>query len=152
MHSTVRGSREMEKESDKSGEVWTVTRETGEIEAKQREEAAARMEVALGLARCPVCRGFAKVEEFGIDGKGIWIGCDNTDECARYIEIHTEGWSIWEVAEEWNRYNRGIFLLIRKVKRWFRLHFGAEKWRKKRENRAKIEKKRVEEAKRREIL
>ena len=142
----------IESEEQRRAGIWEVTRETSEIEAKHRQEEAARKELELGLAKCPVCKGAAKIVEFGIAGEGIWIGCDRTDECSRYIEIHTEGWSVWEVAEEWSRYNSGVFLLIRRVKRWFRKHLGAEKRREKRENRKKLEEKRAEEAKRREIL
>lgn len=132
--------------------IWSVTRETAEIEAEQRREEAARREIELGLAKCPVCRGEAKVVEFGIEGNGVWVGCDRTEECSRYIEIHTEGWSVGEVAGEWNLYNSGIFLMIRRAKRWFRMHFGAEKWQERRENREKEEKNREKEAKRREIF
>ena len=139
------------KEQNQSG-VWVVTRETAEIEAKYKQEEAARKELELGLARCPVCKGAAKVVEFGLEGNGVWIGCDRTDECSRYIEIHTEGWSVWEVAEEWNRYNRGVYLAIRRVKRWIREHFSAEKRREKRENRKILEENRAKEAKRREIF
>lgn len=141
-----------EQESREEHEIWVVTKETAEIEAEQRQEEAARRELETGLARCPVCGKTAKVVEFGLEGNGVWVGCDRTEECSRYIEIHTEGWSVWEVAEEWNRYNSGIYLLIRRAKRWFRLHFGAEKWQKKRENREKEAKKREKEAKRREIF
>lgn len=141
-----------EKESREGKGIWTVTRETAEIEAKQREEEAARRELEEGLAKCPVCGSKAKVVEFGLEGNGVWVGCDRTEECVRYIEIQTEGWSVFEVAGEWNRNNSGVYLLIREIKRWFRLHFGAEKWRKKRKNREIEEGNRKKEAKRREIF
>jgi ssDNA-binding Zn-finger/Zn-ribbon topoisomerase 1 len=143
---------ELEGAGSAKTEIWSVTRETAEIEAEHKREEAARRKLEAGLAKCPICGMRAKVVEFGLEGNGVWIGCDRTEECSRYIEIHTEGWSVWEVAEEWNRYNRGVFLVIRRAKRWIRKHFGAEKWRNSRENREFLEKKRAEEAKRREIL
>lgn len=142
----------VESEEQKRAGIWAVTRETAEIEAKRKREEAARKELEKSLARCSVCKGAGKVVEFGLEGKGVWVGCDRTSECSRYIEIHTEGWSAREVAEEWNRYNSGVYLVIRKIKRWFRLCFGAEKRRERRENKKIFEEKCVEEAKRREIF
>ena len=132
--------------------IWRETRGTEEIEAERRREESERAELEKGLARCSVCNGAAKIVEFGLEGNGVWIGCDRTEECSRYIEIHTEGWSIREVAEEWNRNNRGVNLVIRRVKRWFRERFGEEKRREKRKKREFLAKKRVEETKMREIF
>ena len=77
-----------------------------------------------GLARCPECGGEAKICIFGFDGEGVWVGCDETEECARNIEYHKEGWSVDDVAECWNHRNSGLNWLIRKVKGWFRKRFG----------------------------
>ena len=127
-----------------NGEVWRESRGTEEVRAEIEREREERREVESGLARCSVCGGEAKVEEFGLEGNGVWIGCDKTAECRRYIEIHTEGWSIREAAEEWNRYNSGLYLLVRKLKRWISKRVGAERMRELREGR---ERKREEEAK-----
>lgn len=132
--------------------MWKVTRETAEIEAERMAERMRRADIETGLRVCPVCRGPTRIVVFGLEGNGVWVGCDETDECSRYIEIHTEGWSIEEVAAEWNKYNSGIFLVLRRAKMWFRRHFGAEKRREKRENRQKLEEKRAKEDKMREIF
>ena len=132
--------------------MWKVTRETAEIEAERMAERMRRADIETRLRVCPVCRGPARIVEFGLEGNGVWVGCDETDECSRYIEIHTEGWSIEEVAAEWNKYNSGIFLVLRRAKMWFRRHLGVEKRMEKRENRRKLEEKRVKEDKMREIF
>ena len=80
----------------------------------------------LKLVKCPVCGGEAKCVQFGIRGCGVWIGCDRSMECSRYIEVHLRGWSIEETARDWNRRNSGVCKVIRNVKGWFRRHFG--KW------------------------
>ncbi len=132
--------------------LWRVT--GGEREKLRRdEERRTELEhLVKGLARCPVCKGPARVVLFGARGGGVWIGCDKTADCARHIEIHTEGWSIEEAAERWNRYNRGIFLCVRKVKNWWRKNIGAEGRRERAEKRVAAEKKRAREARLRELF
>lgn len=103
-----------------------------------------------GLAKCPVCKGDAKITIFGLKGNGVWVGCDRTEECSRYIERHTEGWSIEDTAQCWNHQNYGWRRWVRLVKRWFRLRFGAEERAKKRIKRELSAKKAAELAKRRE--
>ena len=77
------------------------------------------------LVRCPVCGEEAKCIQFGIKGCGVWIGCDRSEECSRFIEIHLRGWSIEETARDWNRRNSGVYGAIRRVKEWFRKRYGA---------------------------
>lgn len=139
-------------ETDRIGEGWAVTRGTEELEAERQTERAARLAIEHGLAKCPVCRGAARIVEFGLFGTGVWIGCDRTEECSRYIELHTEGWSIEECAAEWNKCNSGVCLVIRRVKKWFRERFGAEKRAEKRKIREEIVKNRAESERRREIF
>lgn len=107
--------------------IWTVTRGAEEIRREMAAEAERYSGLVKGLARCPVCGKEAKAVVFGAEGLGVWIGCDRSEECCRYIEIHTEGWSLEEVAAEWNKYNSGVFRWIRRAKRWLKLHFGAGK-------------------------
>jgi len=40
------------------------------------------------------------------------------------VEYHSEGWSLYEVANDWNRKNRGVNKIIRKVKGWVRRKLG----------------------------
>jgi ssDNA-binding Zn-finger/Zn-ribbon topoisomerase 1 len=107
--------------------LWIET--GGESEyLEERERERERWEkIEKGLARCPICGEKAKVKEFGLGGIGLWVGCDRSEECVRNIEYHSEGWSFEEVAEEWNRRNRGIRLLIRRIKMWFERNFGERK-------------------------
>lgn len=107
--------------------VWRETRGTDEVRRERAAAEARLLGIEAGLAKCTVCGRAAKVETFGREGLGVWVGCDRSAECGRYIEIHTEGWSIEETAREWNRCNRGAFGMIRRAKRWFRERFGAEK-------------------------
>ena len=107
--------------------LWKVTDGAERVLRKERLRELHLQELIAGLARCPVCKREAKLVVFGRRGKGVWIGCDRTDECARYIEYHSEGWSIDEVAECWNHRNRGLNWLIRKVKMWFRGMFDEKK-------------------------
>lgn len=123
-------------------ELWTETGGEKEymtlLESKHEQE----REILLGLKRCPVCGGVAMGYRFGIKGQGIWIGCLQTEECGRYIEWHKEGWSLSEVAREWNKRNSGISLLIRRVKKWIRDSIGAEgQWRRKEAKRKREEQK-----------
>ena len=106
--------------------------------------------LTVGLAKCPVCKGAAKIVTFGLSGNGVWVGCDKTDECSRYIELHTEGWSIEDTAAEWNMRNKGWRKCIRQTKRWFRIHFGSEERAKRRRLRELKAEKAKELAKRRE--
>lgn len=124
----------------------------GEREYKKRKaaEAAKEMEIVGGLARCSECGGRAKAVIFGIGGKGVWVGCDKRPECWRHIECHTEGWSLEECAEAWNKYNRGWRREIRKVKSWFRERIGEEARMERRAARARKKIENEEEEKRRE--
>ena len=104
--------------------IWTETggeKEHQEYLQRVREK---EIETVMGLAKCPVCGGRAEAYKFGIDKNGIWIGCIRSPECARNVEYHTEGWSLYEVASDWNRKNRGFNLIIRKVKGWVRRKVG----------------------------
>lgn len=136
---------------EKTG-IWTVTRGAEEVSREVLAEAERFAKFVKGLAKCPVCGEEAKAVVFGAEGLGVWIGCDRSDECCRYIEIHTEGWSLEEAAAEWNKYNTGVFRLIRRAKRWIKKHFGAEKRAKEAEILKKIAKIEEEEAKRERIF
>lgn len=118
-------------------EIWKETRGTEELKREMALEEARRQGIVMGLARCPVCEKPAKAVEFGAEGNGVWVGCDRTDECCRYIEIHLEGWSLEECAGEWNRYNRGMMRKVRKLKRWASKKFGKERRAEKERERAK---------------
>ena len=132
--------------------IWTETRGTEEIAAEIEHERKEREELLEGMARCSVCGGKGKIVEFGLEGNGVWVGCDRSAECSRYIEIHTAGWSVRECGEEGNKYNTGIYLWLRRVKRWFFERFGAENRRKVRENKEILVKNAELDAKRREIF
>lgn len=134
------------------GEGWAVTRGTAELKAKLMAERAERLDMESRLRKCPVCKGATKVVEFGLFGTGVWVGCDRTDECSRYIELHTEGWSIEECVAEWNKYNSGLYLCARRAKIWFRKHFGAEKRAEKRRKKEEIARKRAEDERRRALF
>lgn len=136
----------------KSNRLWTVT-DGAENDIRLLEECEAKIrEIAEGLAKCPVCNRPAKLIMFGYHNRGVWIGCDRTEECARYIERHLEGWSIEDTAECWNRRNSGIRKVFRMVKRCFRLHFGSEVRAEKRYKKELAAKRLAEIAKRREIF
>lgn len=132
--------------------IWTVTRGAEEIRREVLAEAEKYAGLVKGLARCPVCGNEAKAVVFGAEGLGVWVGCDRSDECCKYIEIHTEGWSLEEVAAEWNKYNSGLFRWIRRAKRWFRRQFGAESRAEKAEILKKKAKSEEEKAKREQIF
>ena len=104
--------------------IWKVTDGAEKVIRKRELEIEKVRKIIEGLKRCPVCEGKAKLVIFGLGGNGVWIGCDRTERCARNIEYHEEGWSIEEVAAEWNRYNSGIYLIIRKVKQWIEFRYG----------------------------
>ena len=104
-----------------------ITKETAEIEAARERERQKRLALEMSAVRCGVCGMMAKIVEFGLEGNGVWVGCDRTEECCRYIEIHTEGWSAEECVAEWNRYNSGMFGWLRKMKR--KTRGWIENWR-----------------------
>ena len=112
------------------GAVWRVVRETSEIEEGVRRDEESWKVVEDGLVRCPVCGGAAKVVVFGMEGEGVWVGCDRSVECCRNIEIRSEGWSVREVAGEWNKYNSGVLGWIRRAKVWCLKRWGkrAKEW------------------------
>lgn len=123
----------------------------GEVEYLREMDAEERkvQEILEGLKPCKVCGGEAKIVTFGLGGMGVWIGCDRTARCSRNIELHTEGWSIEEVARDWNRRNGGMRGTIRGIKMWIEDRFGAGrryerriKREKEREDRDKMEKRR----------
>jgi ssDNA-binding Zn-finger/Zn-ribbon topoisomerase 1 len=132
--------------------LWTETDGAARVLQKEAEKRQQFQCIKAGLAKCPVCRKEAKIVRFGLGGKGIWIGCDRTEDCSRYIEFHAEGWSIEDTARDWNRRNRGWRKVLRRIKRGFYDRFGhlsrAEK-RLQKEIKAKKEK---NLAKRREIF
>ena len=123
-----RGEREM---------VWKETRGTGELVREVMEAEERRRKKVEGMARCVVCNGAARAEVFGAEGRGVWVGCDRSPDCSRYIELHEEGWSLDEVMEEWNRWNGGVYRAIRKLKYWIWRAFSAEKRAERREKRCR---------------
>lgn len=136
----------------KSNRLWTVT-DGAERDIRLLDESEAKIrEITEGLAKCPVCKRPAKLVRFGFHNRGVWIGCDRTEECSRYIERHSEGWSIEDTAECWNRRNSGMRKAIRMAKRWFRVHFGSEVRAERRRKRELAAKKRAEIARRREVF
>lgn len=133
--------------------LWVETGgEKRVLEARTAQEALIRRLVG-SLEPCPVCNGAAKiVSGYGLGGNGIWVGCDKTEECCRYIERHKEGWSIEDTVLDWNRRNKGWRKYIRGIKRWCRHHFGAEERTKRRLIREMAVKREAELAKRRELF
>lgn len=132
--------------------IWKVTKGTAEIEAEERAKLEQVRKIVDGLARCSVCGGRARVKVFGLEGNGVWVGCIRSPECSRYVELHTEGWSLEECAAEWNWYNTGWRKVLRKCKVWCMRRWGrvarAEKgWAKK-----VAEEKREVEERRREVF
>lgn len=109
------------------GKVWRETGGEKEYLRRKEEERLNRISIEAGLERCPVCGGRARVAIFGMEKRGVWVGCDASERCMRNIEWHSEGWSMKEVAEEWNRRNRGWRRGVRKLKMWLEREFGAEK-------------------------
>lgn len=136
----------------KSNRLWTVTDGAENDIRIQNERDAKIREITEGLEKCPVCKSPAQLIRFGYHNRGIWVGCDRTEECSRYIERHSEGWSIEDTADCWNHRNRGIRKVIRLAKRWFRLHFGSEVRAEKRYKRELAAQKLAEIAKRREVF
>ena len=124
-------------------ELWKVTDGAERVMRRERLKELHLQGVIARLAKCPVCGEAAKLVVFGRDGRGVWVGCDRSPECARYIEHHVEGWSIDDATACWNHRNRGLNWVIRKLKMWFRRVFDKNE-------RAEREKKR-EAAKKREL-
>lgn len=145
---------EVESESTKfdDTELWRVTDGAERELTRAEKERFHIMGVLAGLEKCQVCGESAKICLFGLEGNGVWIGCDRSVECARNIEYHQEGWSIDDVAECWNHRNSGLNWLIRKVKGWFRGKFGerAREWRRKDEEAREREE--SDERRRREVF
>ena len=130
----------------KRREVW---RETGGEEEHLRREAAElaeRERIVSGLAECPECGGKAEAVVFGAEGLGVWVGCNRSAECSRNIEMRTEGWSLAEVAAEWNRYNSGVLGFIRRMKIKIDRHLGGRKRAEKREKARRAAEERAREA------
>lgn len=106
--------------------LWVETGgEKRVLDARAAQEALVRR-LTEGLEKCPVCNGAAKiVSGYGFGGNGVWVGCDKTEECSRYIEAHTGGWSIEETVRDWNYRNSGWRKYVRFIKRLLRKHFGS---------------------------
>lgn len=135
-----------------SNRLWTVT-DGAEKDFRHLEEMETKVrEITEGLAKCPVCKQPAQLVRFGHRNRGVWIGCDRTEECSRYIERHLGGWSMEDVAQCWNHRNSGLRKVIRMIKRWFRMHFGSEARAEKRRRRGLEAERRAEIAKRREVF
>lgn len=132
--------------------LWVETGgEKRVLEARAAKEALLR-KLTEGLARCPICKEAAKIVLFGLKEHGVWVGCDRTEECSRYVECHAEGWSIADTVGSWNLRNSGWRKWVRMGKRWCRLKFGAEERAKKRIIREFKAKREAEIAKRREVF
>lgn len=132
--------------------LWTETDGADRFLAEQERKRLEFEKLVSGLAKCPVCKGAARIERFGLLGHGVWVGCDETDECCRYIEFHEGGWSVEDTVRDWNRRNRGVLKCIRLVKRWFRLRFGKMARAERARKRELAAKKADEMAKKREIF
>lgn len=132
--------------------LWTETDGAVRALREEAEREAKLAHIKASLVRCPVCKGEAEMVRFGLRGRGIWIGCFRTEECSRYIEIHTGGWSIEDTARDWNRRNRGIRKWIRSLKRCLFNSFGRRKRAERRYERELEQKKEAEAAKRLEIF
>lgn len=132
--------------------LWTVTGGAEKIVAEEAEREKRYAEIKAGLARCPVCKGAAEIVRFGFRGKGVWVGCDRTEACSRYIEFHSEGWSVEDTARDWNKRNRGVRKLVRLTKKWFSDRFGSRQRADKRFRAEIAAKKAAEVAKRREVF
>lgn len=104
--------------------VWTETDGAERCLAARAAEELKYRELVRGLKRCSVCGGTAEAKVFGMRGEGVWVGCNRSSRCARYIELHTEGWSLEEAAAEWNRWNGGVVRWVRVAKRWISERIG----------------------------
>jgi len=150
--SLKKGRDNMSEDKTSTNEVW---RETGGeqkvLDALERQKELME-DLSDNLAKCPICCGRAKIVIFGREGNGVWVGCDKTGNCMRYIEIHTEGWSIEDTVRDWNWRNSGWRRCIRRAKGWYRVLFGREGRIQKRIKRELEAKKEAELAKRREVF
>lgn len=143
---------EAEEEEKTWNGVWEETGGEKEYLEREMREERERNRIIRGLARCSVCGAEARVETFGLEGQGVWIGCNETKECVRNIEYHAEGWSLAEVAREWNRYNRGWRKGLRWIKRKIRKRFGEEERYVRRLERERREAEKKEWERRREVF
>ena len=132
--------------------LWEETGGEKKYLAEQAAKEAEMERLTAGLAECPVCKGKARIVIFGAKRHGVWVGCDKTEECSRYVECHTEGWSIAETAGDWNRRNRGWRKVVRRIKRWYRQRFGAERRARKRAEKEYLAKKEARMTKMREVF
>lgn len=119
-------NREAVRDEFGDSELWKVTDGAERVLRRERLKELHLQRLIAELASCPVCKRAAKLVVFGREGHGVWIGCDRSSECSRYIEYHSEGWSIEEVAREWNFRNKGINRVIRQIKGWARRSFSGE--------------------------
>ena len=132
--------------------IWRMTGGEERVLSEEEENRQKVERIKEGLARCSICGAEAKLVLFGLGKKGVWIGCDRTGECGRYIEMHSIGWSIEDVARDWNRRNRGLLKLIRTVKRWFHNRTDAVKRNERRMRKENEREKEQLERKRREVF
>ena len=134
------------------GKVWKET--GGEAEALRRmEETEEREEWILSeLEPCCICGGEPRAEILGLFGEGVMIGCDRSAECKRNIERHSEGWSLEEVAEDWNKRNSGARKWIRLFKSFFRRRYGKIARMEKREKKEKRKRELADRKRRMEIF
>lgn len=132
--------------------LWRVTEGAKEYLDRAKMEEMRVEEIISGLKRCSVCGGEAVGTIFGLMGRGVWIGCDRSEECSRYIEMHPEGWSLEECAAEWNKWNGGWRRAIRIIKRKVREVIGREARAWRRIKREKMAKEAEDKAKRRETF
>lgn len=138
--------RNQAEEVKEKSEIWKEVKGVAETEAEREEQATKEVLFWLGLKRCPECGGEARVSIFGRDLEGVWVGCEATPYCAKYIEYRKEGWSIAEVVREWNKYNSGVYKVLRRIKRWFSIRYGADARYLKRRKKERKAKARKEEA------
>ena len=113
------------------GRNWREVRSAEEVRAEEERIRERRQELVDNLVECPECGGYVKAVIFGEKGRGIWVGCDRTPKCARHIVWHSEGWSLEECCEEWNRLNSGIWLYLKRMKLYFVDRWGRQaRWEK----------------------
>lgn len=143
---------EEEGEDDVGEELWKVSRSAKRV---AEEEAAEKRKMVLRVrecARCPVCGKKVRGAIFGRKMRGVWVGCDRSPECARNIELHLEGWSFEEVCDEWDRKNRGLNRMIRKMKMWWENWFGEKRRREKEMRRQRLERERRNREELKEVM
>lgn len=132
--------------------LWREVSGVEEVTRGIVAEREARAELERSLKRCKVCGGRARIKEFGRRRTGVWVGCDRTSDCCRYIELHTEGWSVDECVAEWNWYNSGLIGIIRRMKYYFYKRIGKGRAIKRRIERDRRKKEREETRRRREAF